>query len=559
MQYMTKRYKNFTRISASILLVVLFASVLFLIFNIINSNKSTRDSIALLEQNTADKATVDFSSIIDNSVMINSTLYTFITSNYSDLKHTISDNYYMINANIKNQIQLCTSSYNYIYGVKVETPFLNISSGTTASSKEQILIGKHGSCSVYYTIESKLPYFIIKNENDPDIGVTLYLDAYQLGKEVFYEHTPGQLKLVTDEKGYILSSNRMEYLNKNIKDYYDIQFKEGKENSKFLSKEKQFFSCSKTNDYNLYVMILSSNEIYKNFSPVFSAETVVFFLVSLVILTAIGILVSLFVYRPIRNLINITSKYFPVPLIKNLDELEYLQQSIIKQSNEKEELSADMEKTVSALRQQEILALQSQISPHYISNMLDAINWIAIKKLGGPNEISYCTEKTAYLFRYGMNLSSSFDTLKNEIDIAKNTLDILNIRYRTNIELICNIPDELFDLKVIKVLLQPFIENAVVHGFANYKTDGFITISARNKNGIITIDISDNGKGLSTEEIEVLTRQISDFSNMRQSNIGLWNVNYRTQLIFGEKYSVKIKQNKDGGSRFTISFPIVEL
>ncbi len=557
MKYIAKSYKNFRRIFTSMLSLVLIASALFLIFSVIKSNESTKNSIILLEQSTAEKATADFTSVLENAGMINSTLYTFVASNYPNLSEVESENHYMLNANIKNQIQLCTAMYDYISGVKVVTPAFDVQSGRFSSynSEQEIYLGDKGSCSVYYTISEQQPFFLIKSKNQEEIGITIALNAYGLGQEIFYEYTPGQIKFVCDENGTILSCVRMEYLGKNINDFYSVKFSNSGVESQYITKQKTFYTCNKTNSYNLYILLFSDNKTYENFSPIFSSDTIVFFLVSFLILTILGVFISIFVYKPIQNLIKITSKYFPIPLIKNLDELEYLQQSIIKQSDKNEELSADMKKTVSALRQQEILALQSQISPHYISNMLDAINWIAIKKLNGPNEISYCAEKTAYLFRYGMNLSSSFDTLKNEIDIAKSTLDILNIRYRTNVELVCDVPDDMMELKIIKVLLQPFIENSVVHGFANYKEDGFITICAKKDSDIISLSISDNGKGMEEVEKASLSKKISDFSNIRESHIGLWNVNYRLHLLFGDDYTIDFKSEKLKGTTFTIEIP----
>ena len=561
MQYILNRFKNFTRIFVSILVIILLVSALFLVFNSIKSNENTKTTISLLEHSTIEKTNADFVSTINQTAMVNSALYTFIQSNMLELGQTNSENYYSVYNNVRNQIQLCTAMYNYIYSVEIVTPDVEISSGSsiTYSAENKTLLGKQGYCLIYSVFSENRPFFLVESTNLQGINITITIDSYFIGKQIFYEYTPSQIKVITNKDGVILSSNRMEYLNKNISDFYNVKVSDNSYSTMYLENQKIFFSSENIDNYELYSLMFTNNEIYQNYNSLFSAKTIIFFLISFLMLTSIGILISFFVYKPIDNLMKITSKYFPIPLIKNIDELKYIQQIIIKQHYEKAELSTNIQRSISALRQQEVLSLQAQISPHYIANMLDAINWIAIRKFNGPNEISYCTEKTAYLFRYGMNLSSSFDTLKNELEIAKSTLEILKIRYKLNIDLICNIPDEIYQLKVIKVFLQPFIENAVIHGFANYKTDGVITITAKATEEHIEISIADNGKGISTEETENLQKKISDFSNMRESHIGLWNVNYRTQLIFGEKYTLKIRSEENIGTTFTMVFPIVHL
>lgn len=254
---------------------------------------------------------------------------------------------------------------------------------------------------------------------------------------------------------------------------------------------------------------------------------------------------------------NLITSCYPSPLIGDFDELEFIQHAITNQRQTTETLQNNVQKMVSALRHQEILSLQAQISPHYISNLLDNINWIAVQKYNGPNEISYCAEKTAALFRYGMNLSSSFDTLENEIEIAKSTLDVLNIRYQLNVDLSCHIQADAENLKLVKVLLQPFIENAIVHGFANYKQKGTVNLSVSVKEDTVRIEITDDGKGMSEAEIDKLKLQINDFSYMRVSNIGLWNISYRLNLLFADKSSINIESEIDKYTTFTIEFPII--
>lgn len=204
--------------------------------------------------------------------------------------------------------------------------------------------------------------------------------------------------------------------------------------------------------------------------------------------------------------------------------------------------------------QAELKALKNQIDAHFLYNTLENIRMMA--EIKENYEVSDSLVSLGDMMRYNMKWDNEYVQIRDEINHIKNYIALIEIRYDHNINLNINIDEELKNKEILKMTLQPIVENAVKHGLAKKlkKSDGNINISCFRKDKVIYIQILDNGIGVS-EEI------ITDLNNKFQKNIsgnkglGLSNVNQRIKLYWGPKYGLNIDSRVGYYTKITVSLP----
>lgn len=209
-------------------------------------------------------------------------------------------------------------------------------------------------------------------------------------------------------------------------------------------------------------------------------------------------------------------------------------------------------------REAELNALQFQINPHFLYNTLESINSLA--SISGCFEICEISHKLGEMFRYSINIGSSeFISLEKEIKHIENYVYIQKIRFHDKFEVFYNIDESASRCKVLKLILQPIVENAIVHGFEHKTGMGCLEVSAVVCDGRLVISIDDDGKGMTEEQENNLNNYINEredylITGYRKS-IGIKNVNMRIKLACGEDYGVLIRSKKDVGTQVEITLP----
>ena len=220
-----------------------------------------------------------------------------------------------------------------------------------------------------------------------------------------------------------------------------------------------------------------------------------------------------------------------------------------------EELNDSIEKEKDATLKQknaEISALEAQINPHFLYNTLDTINWMAIDK--DEYEISNAINSLAKILRYGVDKSNSVVAIKQEIDWLKKYLFLQQTRLKNTFECILNIEPEVVDYHIHKLLLQPFVENAIIHGFEGVKRTHILEISMSVGEDTINISISDNGKGISEEKLRELRIGLLD-DNEEKCHIGMTNTISRLKMYYGSQAKVQIDSTLGEGTSIYIEIP----
>ena len=236
---------------------------------------------------------------------------------------------------------------------------------------------------------------------------------------------------------------------------------------------------------------------------------------------------------------------------------DYIQQQIIRTFVEQNYLRLQLEAKKHHARSLELTALQAQINPHFLFNTLKTIFWKAVALTGSHNDVSRMIEQLSEILQYSISPSSTLVTLEEEIQNTKNYILLQKVRYQNQFEVIWEYDDELLSQKVIRLLFQPFIENAIYHGCRNTDQKCFIRIRIFLRNETLFISIIDNGAGISGENLRQIRQKLNGYISDEEmaSHIGLVNTSKRLQLFYGEDACVHIASKLGFGTYIHFKIP----
>ena len=220
------------------------------------------------------------------------------------------------------------------------------------------------------------------------------------------------------------------------------------------------------------------------------------------------------------------------------------------------DLKKNMEKEVEQQKQLneiQIAMMQAQLNPHFLYNTLDTVKWVA--KANHVQEIVTLVSKLAKILRAAIS-KKQFTTLREEMELVESYAQIQRIRFDGKFECICTYDESLKDCELPKLVIQPIVENAVIHGLAECE-DGHVFVDAyvskRRDADVLIIEVKDDGCGIEPEIIERLNR---GGLKEQTGHIGLGNVDKIIRLHYGEDYGVKISCPQTGGTLVTLKFPL---
>lgn len=218
------------------------------------------------------------------------------------------------------------------------------------------------------------------------------------------------------------------------------------------------------------------------------------------------------------------------------DEAEVLYHRFEDMISRIKEQIADMKKQEKEKRFLTLRALQAQINPHFLYNSLNTIKWMG--QMQGADSIVDAVNALSSIMQVNMS-KNTYLTFQEELDYLNKYVCMKEFQKAARIKFVCKIEEELRQCYILKMLIQPIVENSLKHGEVMEREDGYISISIYSDGEDVQIDVEDNGKGLSEEE----SRAILD--NLRNGEgIGLFNIQKRIQLYYGERYGVSITGEK---------------
>jgi two-component system sensor histidine kinase YesM len=210
------------------------------------------------------------------------------------------------------------------------------------------------------------------------------------------------------------------------------------------------------------------------------------------------------------------------------------------------------------LKKAELKALQAQINPHFMYNTLDTIVWMAQAKQN--EQVIDIVRALSSFFRIALSRGQDWITIDQEIEHVKSYLTIQKMRYRDILDYKIEVDDDVLSGTILKLTLQPLVENALYHGIKNKREGGIITLRAhRAGQDMVVFEILDDGVGFTPYKLgaiqAAIDSELDDFT-FKEGGFGLENVNKRIKLYYGKQYGLTIQSKYHQGTCVTVTIPL---
>jgi two-component system, sensor histidine kinase YesM len=456
-------------------------------------------------------------------------------------------------------------------------PIILISSFTSLSST-------YFTKKIVSNYDSLFQRIVVINEVTEEIeDLNFQLQEYLLTQDVEYVESLGNLYSSIEHKLAILDTELINEDSHNIYtdiiNMYDVYLEKSRlsinEKEQHLNYVSQYQEASQINAYIISAFnklkstelenIETQYNILKDKASIF--QNTVVLILSLLFLCCVMFAweFSKSILKPIQKLMNQTSKIINGSMemkdieIDSHDEIGQLTtsfnkmirsiQQFIKEMNEK----AQLEKL---LKEAELKALQSQVNPHFLFNVMSTLTESAL--IEGAEKTLSTVEKIAFMMRYSLTSFQKKVTLNEELTMVRNYCDLQFERFGDRISFIYDLPNDIPDIYVPAMTLQPMVENALIHGLEKKIDGGRIEISLKKVHGEVIIHIKDNGFGMREEILyDLLKKESKNKNTGHTTGIGIYNVYERLRLFFKCDWDIlEITSKLNKGTIVTIRLPV---
>ncbi|ULL15155.1 sensor histidine kinase [Paenibacillus sp. H1-7] len=427
---------------------------------------------------------------------------------------------------------------------------------------------QHGSGRAYYHQAGFNDSIITGRElryNRKVIGLVLFdLNADSIKKTYDVKPTPDSKLYVIDDKNEFIYEPGTSGLDKDTVISLSQELAGSNASVEKVIHRKSYLVISRKSEYTgwttlaLVPMESLLNETVRIRNVLAQVAIIVF------IIIAIGtIQVSSRITRNIRKLRSMMKHVMdgnmtlPAAEIRSNDEIGQLYQVFRRMVEELKRLLEGIMATERQKREAELAVLQAQIRPHFLYNTLNTVKYLA--KLNGVPNIVEVSESLIELMRGVLGNSNEFLTLQEELQYVRSYVNIEKYKYVEPIDVTMEIEnEELLQCRVLKLMLQPIVENAIIHGITSAEHGGLVVIRIYKEGQELIIEVTDNGKGMSKEQIEALFEAKSDQAGSRFSGMGVRNVHERIVRLYGESYGVFLYSEPGQYTRVQIRFPFLD-
>lgn len=235
------------------------------------------------------------------------------------------------------------------------------------------------------------------------------------------------------------------------------------------------------------------------------------------------------------------------------DEIGRLGENFNEMLDRIEDLISHEYETKLLLNRAEYKALQAQINPHFLYNTLETMSSIA--SVQNCSIVSNLCQSLSNIFRYSLDMKNPFSTVAKEIVHLKNYIYVMNVRMGDNITYSFDIAPEVLQDSVPRISIQPLVENALNHGVRNKRGEKRIKIEAREEGASLLIAVMDNGVGMDAQEINRRLHENNLDYVEQGSSIGLYNINARMKMLYGQEYGLQVKSVIGEGTQVLLKIP----
>ncbi|MCU6795544.1 sensor histidine kinase [Paenibacillus sp. WQ 127069] len=376
----------------------------------------------------------------------------------------------------------------------------------------------------------------------------------------------GQESFILNDEGRVLSHTKKELIGSNINSAALLnvikQHNEGTEIIN-LGNSQSLITYARLTD-EPWVMV-SSIPLATLMSPIqeITKLTVVFVVAYIVSCVGVIIYITLHFTNPIMRLVRSMRKLeqgdFQTTLVQTnrQDEIGWLYNGYIQMTQKIQQLLQEVYVSEQVKKELEFQVLSHQINPHFLYNTLESIRWKA--ESHHMADISEMVASLGNLLRLSLNQGKELTTVRRELDHLKAYTHIESARLDRPLRVVVLVDEGLMELPVLRLLLQPLVENAIHHGIRDQLDKGKIVLTGKCDGGQLIFELSDNGKGIPEQVLQQIhDGRIGEERSGTRQGVGLWNVHQRLKLYFGEEYGLSIVSAPMEGTHITIRHPILQ-
>ncbi|MEA5032743.1 MAG: histidine kinase [Sphaerochaeta sp.] len=308
-----------------------------------------------------------------------------------------------------------------------------------------------------------------------------------------------------------------------------------------------------------YHLLIPQSDVYV-VPNVLSRLTLILVLVTLLV----GLMISYYVanrnYGEIRSIVETidnakAGKDLPKLPSEHRDVYGFIVRNLIASFLRNDYLSVQLSERRYHMRTLELLALQSQLNPHFLFNTMETIYWRTMALTGKPNEATSMIENLSDILRYALDSEESLVPFQEEVVITRSYLDIQRFRYKDAFTVVWQIPSTVEHVRVMKLLLQPIVENSIYHGIRGLERPAQITIQVKERDSHIRIAVIDNGRGMDAIRLQQLRKELKNPPVEKANHIGLANTSKRLQLQYGSAYGLQVHSHEGLGTCVVMRIP----
>lgn len=412
----------------------------------------------------------------------------------------------------------------------------------------------------------------IPNTKTPSfIAIDINLDILENYLMDSFSSKSGSMMIVNSD-GKIIFDNSRQFLGEMIgslftKEAQKAEFLEKTEatetiTSRNTSKLATWTSAKNVNWKYLQLVDLEEHLHTTNSLKKFLVATIIIGLLFVVLITYF---VTVKLFRPIADILHIIEN--PKSYNKLDDqsgEIKYLLMNILTSFQKNITMEEDIAAKIVALRNVRARALQEQMTPHFLYNTLQAINWIAIEETKtDDSQTSQAIILLSEIVRTCMEQSDNFTTVAEEIKYVKKFMSLEQLRFGDGISCVYDVEPAVYNAKILRMSLQPLVENSISHGIQSHGCIGTIYICIKNvkqvQKNMLYICVEDDGVGMTTDEMSSINKLCEKEYIYANRHVGLVNLSQRIKLVFGEEYQTNLSQSSYGGLKIEINIPYNEI
>ncbi len=365
---------------------------------------------------------------------------------------------------------------------------------------------------------------------------------------------------ITNKDGVILSHSNAEMINKNIRNEELFKKVFSGENGFYREKysgQDMLVTYYESNIQDMtYISVVPFKEITRELNTSLKVTLSIVAVVIALAFVALSLL-TMKITKPIKKMTVLMKKVEQGNLdvlinTDRKDEIGTLGRSFNSMTRKLKILIEEVYKIQLSRKEAELRTLQAQINPHFLYNTLDVIYWTS--RLENAPRTGEIVSALAKLFKLGLNKGSEITTIKKEVEHVQSYLTIQKYRYDEIPEFRVDVDESILEHSTIKLILQPFVENALVHGIAEMGGRGRVEILGRDQGKNICFEVIDNGKGMEEDRIREIFEENFESD---QKGYGVRNVQKRIKLYFGQDYGVEISSKTASGTKAVITIPKV--